>query len=121
MDTQAQERFAEIKREIIKISESYTIIRQNRQTNRTLEQIQDEDFDNDKGSPLYEQRHIQLLQMRLNDLVIELNSMTTTGEIQIPLLYKDVVNKLRRSLLDNCPKEFVKVANDVEHLNVYLL
>ena len=43
----ALERFAEIKREIIKISESYVLIRQNRNTNRTLEKIQDEDFDED--------------------------------------------------------------------------
>ena len=99
-------RFAGIKQEIIKISESYVLMKQNM----------------DKENPTaYEQRHMQLLHNWLNDLIKELNKMSAKGEMQIPLLYKDVVNKLRRGLLENCPKEFVKVANDVEDLNVYLI
>ena len=47
--------------------------------------------------------------------------MNAKGEIQIPLLWKDTVNQLRRSVLDNCPKNFVKVANDIESLNEYLI
>ena len=106
MDKTPQERFVEIKKEIIDISESYTIVRQNM----------------NKEAPVgYEQRHILFLQMRLNELVAELNRMTAKQEIEIPLLYKDTVNKLRRAILDNCPKEFVQVANDVEHLNEYLI
>ena len=105
MSKTPQERFEEIKKEIIQISESYTLIRQNM----------------NKEQPAgYEQRHIQFLQMRLNDLVKELNEMNSKQEIVIPLLYKDAVNKLRRALLDNCPKEFVEVANDIDYLNVYL-
>ena len=123
MSKTPEERFAEIKREIIEISESYTLIRQNRNTAYFLEKI----VENQTGekssrteSPKYEQRHMQLLQNRLNELVKELNGMSAKGEIQIPLLYKDAVNKLRRALLDNCPKEYVQVANDVEDLNEYL-
>jgi hypothetical protein len=46
--------------------------------------------------------------------------MSAKQEIVLPLVYKDAVNRLRRALLDNCPKEFVKVANGVEDLNEYL-
>ena len=123
MEKAPEERFAEIKREIIEISESYTLIRQNRNTAFFLEKI----VENQTGekssrteSPKYEQRHMQLLQNRLNELVKELNRMSARGEIQIPILYKDAVNKLRRALLDNCPKEYIQVANDVEDLNEYL-
>ena len=105
MNITPEERFAEIKKEIIKISESFVLVKQNM---------------NDEKPTLYEQRHIQLLQSRLNDLVTELNDMSAKLQIVIPLLYKDTVNKLRRSLLDNCSKEFVKLVNEVEDLNVYL-
>ena len=123
MDKTPEERFIEIKREIIEISESYTLIRQNRNSAFFLEKLlknQTGEKSSRTESPKYEQRHMQLLQNRLNELVKELNRVSAKGEIQIPLLYKDVVNKLRRSLLENCPKEFIKVANDVEDLNEYL-
>ena len=63
---------------------------------------------------------MQFLHNRLNDLIHELNDMTTKGEIQIPILWKGVVNQLRRSLLDNCPKEYDEVVNHIESLNEYL-
>ena len=119
-----RERYNEIRKEILQISESYTLVRQNRQNNFFLEKIL-ENQTGEKSSrteePRYEQRHMQLLHNRLNDLIKELNVMSAKGEIQIPILWKDAVNQLRRSLLDNCPKEFVKVANDIEHLNEYLI
>lgn len=105
MNKTPEERYNEIKKEIIQISESYTLVRQNMNKEQTT---------------AFEQRHMQFLQIRLNELVKELNVMNAKGEIQIPLLYKDAVNKLRRALLDNCPKEYVQVANDVEYLNEYL-
>ena len=106
MDKAPEERFDQIKREIIQISESYVLVRQNM----------------DKEDPTaYEKRHFQFLQMRLNDLTKELNQMSAKGEISIPLLYKDAVNKLRRSLLESCPKEFKQVAKDIDYLNVYLM
>ena len=105
MNKTPEERYDEIKKEIIQISESYTMIKQNM---------------NKEQPTTYEQRHMQFLQIRLNELVKELNIMNAKEEIQIPLLYKDAVNKLRRALLDNCPKEFVQVANDVKYLNEYL-
>ena len=124
MNKTAQERYDEIKREIIQISESYTLVRQNRQNNFFLEKIL-ENQTREKSSrteePRYEQRHMQFLHNRLNDLIHELNDMTKNGEIQIPLLWKDAVNQLRRSLLDNCPKNFFKLANDIESLNEYLM
>ena len=124
MNKTAQERYDEIRREIIQISESYTLVRQNRQNNFFLEKIL-ENQTREKSSrteePRYEQRHMQFLHNRLNDLIHELNDMTKNGEIQIPLLWKDAVNQLRRSILNNCPKNFFKVANDVEELNVYLI
>ena len=119
-----EERFAEIKKEILEISESYTLLRQNRQNNFFLEKIlenQTGEKSSRREEPRYEQRHVQLLHNRLNDLIKELNKMSAKGEIQIPLLYKDVVNKLRRGLLENCPKEFIKVANVIEGLNEYLI
>ena len=124
MSKTTDERFEEIKREIIRMSESYTLIMQNRNTAFFFDKML-ENQTGEKSSrtenPKYEQRHMQFLQNRLNELVKELNSMSARGEIQIPLLYKDAVNKLRRALLDNCPKEFIKVANDVDYLNEYLL
>ena len=123
MSKTAQERFDEIQKEIIQISESYTLIRQNRNTALFLEKMLENQTDEKSSrteSPKYEQRHMQLLQNRLNELVKELNGMNAKGEIQIPLLYKDAVNKLRRALLDNCPKEYIQVAKDVEDLNEYL-
>ena len=119
-----EERFVEIKKEILEISESYTLVRQNRNHAFFLEKIlenQTGEKSSRKEEPRYEQRHMQLLHNRLNDLIKELNVMSAKGEIQIPLLWKDAVNQLRRSLLDNCSKNFFKVANDVEDLNVYLI
>jgi len=118
----AEERFVVIKQEIIQISESYTLIMQNRNNGFFLEKILENQTGEESSrtdNPRYEQRHMQLLQTRLNDLVKELNVMAAKGEIKIPLLYKDAVNQLRRSLLDNCSKEYRKVANDVEYLNEY--
>ena len=119
-----EERFAEIKKEVLEISESYTLVRQNRQNNFFLEKIL-ENQTGEKSSrteePRYEQRHMQLLHNRLNDLIKELNIMSAKGEIQIPLLWKDSVNQLRRSLLDNCPKEYDEVVNHIESLNEYLM
>ena len=124
MNKTARERFTEIKKEILEISESYTLVRQNRQNNFFLEKII-ENQTGEKSSrteePRYEQRHMQLLHARLNDLIKELNVISAKGEIQIPLLWKDAVNQLRRSILDNCPKNFFKVANDIESLNEYLM
>ena len=84
MNETAQERFDEIKREIIKISESYTIVMQNAKD----------------GFARYETRYFTLLHMRLVELVVELNKMSASFQIQIPLIYKTMVNELRRSLFD---------------------
>ncbi len=91
MSKTPQERYDEIKNDIIKISESYTLIRQN--------------MKKDQPTGL-EQRHIAFLHMRLVDLVQELNSMTVKLEIEIPLIYKTLVNNLRRSMFDNSDRNY---------------
>lgn len=101
----AEERYDEIKREIIQISESYTLIMQNM---------------NKEQPTKYEQRHILLLQMKLNDLIEELNSMKAAQEITISLLYKNIVNSLKRSLVGNCAGEYQEeIYRDIK-LNQYL-
>ena len=100
-----RERYDEIKREIIQISESYTLIKQNM---------------NKEQPTKYEQRHILLLQMRLNDLIKELNSMKAALEITISLQYKNIVNSLKRSLVENCGGEYQEeIYKDIK-LNQYL-
>ena len=90
MRNTAQERYNEIKKEIIKISESYVLIRQNMEKDHSTK---------------YEQRHFLLLQMELSGLIEELNLLNVSGEIKISLLYKDVVNNLKRVLEDSCSAE----------------
>lgn len=107
-----QERYDEIKREIIQISESYTLIKQNRTNIK----------DGIKLNSLvgHEQRHMVLLFMRLNDLIKELNSMDAAQEITIPLLYKRVVNGLKNNLIANCGAEYeLEISTDIK-LNPYL-
>lgn len=100
MSKTAQERYDEIKREIIKISESYVLIRQNMEKDHSTK---------------YEQRHFLLLQMELSSLIQELNILNVKGEIHISLLYKDVVNNLKRVLEDNCSAEHrEKIRKDVD-------
>ena len=90
MSKTAQERYNELKKEIIKISESYVLIRQNMEKDHSTK---------------YEQRHFLLLQMELSALIEELNLLNVSGEIHISLLYKEVVNNLKRVLEDNCSAE----------------
>ena len=95
-----QERYDEIKREIIEISESYVLIKQNMEKDHPTK---------------YEQRHFLLLQMELSGLIEELNLLNVSGEINISLLYKDVVNNLKRVLEDSCSAEHrEKIIRDVK-------
>ncbi len=88
-----QERFEEIKKEIIQISESYTLIKQGMKN---------------KEHTNYEKRHFTLLHIRLIELIKELNSMMAKQEIDIPMIYKTFVNSLKRSLYENVDNEYKK-------------
>lgn len=90
MNKTAQERYDEIKMEIIKISESYIHIAQN---------VKDE-------PKTYETRYFALLHMRLVELIKELNKMSASFQIEIPLMYKTFVNKLRRVLFDYSDQKY---------------
>ena len=100
-----QERYDEIKREIIQISESYTLIKQNM---------------NKEHPTKYEERHFVLLHLELIDLIKELNSLNATGEVPIQLLYKDVVNSLKRNLEENCGASYKEQLDRNIKLNPYL-
>ena len=105
MSKTVQERYDEIKREIIQISESYTLIKQNM---------------NKEYSTKYEERHFVLLHLELIDLIKELNSLNATGEVPIKLLYKEIVNSLKRNLEDNCSASYKEQLDRDIKLNPYL-
>lgn len=105
MSKTAQERYDEIKREIIQISESYTLIKQNM---------------NKEHPTKYEERHFVLLHLELIDLIKELNSLNATGEVPIRLLYKEVVNSLKRNLEENCGASYKEQLDRNIKLNPYL-
>ena len=95
MSKTPQERYDEIKKEIIKISESYTLVKQGMKN---------------KEHTNYEKRHFTLLHIRLIELIKELNSMTAKQEIELPMIYKTMVNRLRRNLYENADCEYKKEA-----------
>jgi len=105
MSKTAQERYDEIRREIIQISESYTLIKQNM---------------NKEYPTKYEERHFVLLHLELIDLIKELNSLNATGEVPIRLLYKEVVNSLKRNLEENCGASYKEQLDRDIKLNPYL-
>ena len=78
----SQERYDEIQKEIWQISDSYTNIIKDK---KCLDL-------NDK-----EKRHIEFLHFRVNGLIKELNTMNLE-DIKIPLVYRSMVNKLRRDM-----------------------
>ena len=93
MEKTPQERYNEIKKEIIQISESYTLVKQGMKN---------------KEHTNYEKRHFTLLHIRLIELIKELNSMTAKQEINIPMFYKTFVNALKRSIFENADSEYKK-------------
>jgi len=95
MSKTPQERYEEIKKEIIQISESYTIVKHGMKN---------------KEHANYEKRHFTLLHIRLIELIKELNSMTAKQEINMSMIYKTMVNGLRRNLFENADKEYKKEA-----------
>ena len=97
-----EERFDEIKKEIIQISESYTLVKQGMKNKEHVN---------------YEKRHFTLLHIRLIELIKELNSMTAKQEINMPIIYKTLVNALKRSLFENADNEYKK--ESVVHLGSY--
>ena len=105
MSKTAQERYDEIKKEIIQISESYTLIKQNM---------------NKEHPTKYEERHFVLLHLELIDLIKELNSLNATGEVSIRLLYKEVVNSLKRNLENSCGASYKEQLDRDIKLNPYL-
>ena len=105
------DRYDEIKREIIQISEIYTLIKQNRANiENGMKQVKELN-----SVVRYEQRHMLLLYMRLSDLIKELNSMNAAQEITISLLYKNAVNSLKSNLLENCGAEYqIEISTDIK-------
>ena len=93
MNKTPEERFEEIKKEIVQISESYTLVKQGMKN---------------KEHTNYEKRHFTLLHIRLIELIKELNSMTAKQEINMPMFYKTLVNSLKRSLFENADNEYKK-------------
>ena len=106
MDKTAQERYEEIKREIIQISESYTLVRQNSKNEELTK---------------YEQRHITLLHIRMVELFKELNKMSTSFKIEIPLIYKATVNNLKRVLYDNAEQKYKRDIAFTKEMNDFLV
>ena len=90
-----EERFEEIKKEIVQISESYTLVKQGMKN---------------KEHTAYEKRHFTLLHIRLIELIKELNSMTAKQEINMPIFYKALINALKRNLFENADSEYKKEA-----------
>ena len=74
----------------------------------------------DEKSKGCEKRHFQVLHMRLMDLIVELNSMAVKRYIVIPLLYKDLVNKINNGLIAHCPEEYKYMLKEDIKLNHYL-
>lgn len=91
MSKTPEERYEEIKKEIIQISESYTLVKQGMRN---------------KEHANYEKRHFTLLHIRLIELIKELNTMTAKQEINMPMIYKTLVNALKRSLFENADNEY---------------
>ena len=58
--------------------------------------------------------------MELIDLIKELNSLNATGEVPIRLLYKEVVNSLKRNLEENCGASYKEQLDRNIKLNPYL-
>ena len=106
MEKTPQERFDEIKEEIIQISESYTLVRQNSKNEELAK---------------YEQRHITLLHIRMVELVKELNKMSASFEIEIPLIYKTIVNNLKRVLYDNAEQKYKRDIAFTKEMNDFLV
>ena len=95
MSKTPEERFEEIKKEIVQLSESYTLVKQGMKN---------------KEHTTYEKRHFTLLHIRLIELIKELNSMTAKQEINMPMFYKKMVNCLKRNLYENADNEYKKEA-----------
>ena len=106
MDKTPEERYEEIKREIIQISESYTRVRQNSKNEELTK---------------YEQRHITLLHIRMVELVKELNKMSASFKIEIPLIYKTIVNNLKRILYDNSEQKYKRDIAFTKEMNDFLV
>ena len=81
MSKTPQERYDEIKREIIQISESYTRI-------------------NNMDISIGKMKHINFLHYRLRELIQELKTMKSS-DVEISLVYKKMVNQLMLDL-GNC-------------------
>ena len=58
--------------------------------------------------------------MRLMDLIVELNSMAVKKYIVIPLLYKNLVNKINNGLIAHCPEEYKCMLKEDIKINHYL-
>ena len=82
MSKTPEERFDEIQKEIIEISESYTLTTRNK-------------LISDLNS--YEMRHLEFLHYRLRELVSEMKTFSCE-EVEISLIYKKLVNKLMNDI-----------------------
>lgn len=54
------------------------------------------------------------------DLIVELNSMAVKKYIVIPLLYKNLVNKINNGLIAHCPEEYKCMLKEDIKINHYL-
>lgn len=96
------QRLDEIKREIIKISESFLITKQNKRDNGAM-------------TP-YEVQHIQFLHFRLKELEKALEEMSI-HDIHVPMIYKNMVNTLKSSMYVYLSRDYLTELKEYEKTN----
>ena len=104
MSKTPQERYDEIRKEIIQISESYVLITRNKLTS---------DLNTD------EIRHMGMLYFELRKLVKELKTMFL-HDIEISLIYRQMVNELMYHIKIRTDAEFMKEIRKDKIGEIYL-